>query len=62
MSSGSYFPPAVKAVDIPKKSGGKRTLGVPTVGDRVCQMVVKLVFEPQVEPHFLEDSIRLSAR
>ena len=56
MSSGSYFPPAVKAVDIPKKSGGKRTLGVPTVGDRVCQMVAKLVFEPQVEPHFLEDS------
>lgn len=56
MSSGSYFPPPVKAVPIPKKSGGVRILGVPTVGDRVAQTVVKLVFEPEVEPHFLEDS------
>ena len=56
MSSGSYFPPPVKAVVIPKKSGGERTLGVPTVSDRVCQMVVKLVFEPKVEAHFLSDS------
>lgn len=56
MSSGSYFPPPVKAVPIPKKSGGVRTLGVPTVGDRICQMVVKLVFEPMVEPYFLPDS------
>ena len=56
MSSGSYFPPAVKAVPIPKKSGGERILGVPTVGDRICQMVVKWVFEPQIEPYFLSDS------
>ncbi len=57
MSSGSYFPPPVKAVPIPKKSGkGTRILGVPTVGDRICQMVVKLIFEPQVERIFLPDS------
>ncbi len=56
MSSGSYFPPAVKAVAIPKKSGGTRLLGVPTVGDRVAQMVAKIYFEPQVEPYFHQDS------
>jgi RNA-directed DNA polymerase len=56
MSSGSYFPPAVKAVPIPKKSGGTRILGIPTVGDRVAQTVVKLVFEPVVEKIFLPDS------
>jgi RNA-directed DNA polymerase len=56
MSSGSYFPPPVKAVPIPKKSGGERILGVPTVGDRVAQMVVKLILEPKVEPIFLPDS------
>lgn len=56
MSSGSYFPPPVKAVEIPKKNGGIRILGVPTVSDRVAQMVVKLVFEPCVEPAFLPDS------
>lgn len=56
MSSGSYFPPAVKAVPILKKSGGTRLLGVPTVADRVAQMVVKDYLEPIVEPIFLEDS------
>ncbi len=56
MSSGSYMPPPVKGVEIPKKSGGKRLLGVPTVGDRIAQMVVRLEFEPSVEPHFLPDS------
>jgi len=56
LSSGSYFPPPVKAVAIPKKSGGERTLGIPTVSDRIAQMVVKLEFEPQVESHFLDDS------
>lgn len=56
MSSGSYFPPPVKAVPIPKKTGGERILGVPTVGDRIAQAVVKLTFEPQVEPQFLTDS------
>lgn len=56
LSSGSYFPPPVKAVAIPKKTGGERILGIPTVSDRIAQMVVKLEFEPQVEPHFLADS------
>src|SRR6185369_1849271 len=56
MSSGSYFPPPVKAVPIPKKTGGERILGVPTVADRIAQMVVKLTFEPKVEAHFLPDS------
>jgi len=56
MSSGSYFPPPVKLVEIPKKSGGKRGLGIPTVGDRVAQMVVKMYLEPKIEPIFHEDS------
>jgi RNA-directed DNA polymerase len=56
MSSGSYFPPAVKGVEIPKKSGGVRNLGIPTVADRIAQMVVKLYFEPKVEPNFAKDS------
>ena len=56
MSSGTYFPPAVKAVEIPKKSGGIRVLGIPTVADRIAQMVVKIQFEPKVEPYFLNDS------
>jgi group II intron reverse transcriptase/maturase len=57
MSSGTYMPPSVKAVQIPKKDGrGVRTLGVPTVADRVAQTVVKLYLEPEVEPVFHEDS------
>lgn len=56
MSSGSYFPPPVKTVEIPKKNGGTRMLGVPTVADRVAQMTVKSCFEPLVEPHFHPDS------
>jgi group II intron reverse transcriptase/maturase len=56
MSSGSYMPPPVKGVKIPKKSGGKRLLGVPAVSDRIAQMVVRLELEPSVEPHFLPDS------
>ncbi|MCL6269147.1 hypothetical protein M3P05_04215 [Sansalvadorimonas sp. 2012CJ34-2] len=44
MSSGSYFPAPVKAVAIPKKSGGERILGIPTVEDRIAQMVVKMEF------------------
>lgn len=56
MSSGSYFPPAVKGVAIPKKSGGTRMLGVPTVGDRIAQTVATLVLEPLLEPVFHTDS------
>jgi RNA-directed DNA polymerase len=56
MSSGSYFPPPVRAVTIPKKSGGERILGVPTVGDRIAQMVVKQLIEPDLDPIFQPDS------
>lgn len=56
MSAGTYFPPPVKAVPIPKQSGGIRILGIPTIGDRIAQMVVKLSFEPKVEPCFSTDS------
>src|SRR5262249_20572174 len=55
MSSGSYFPPPVRAVSIPKKSGGERILGVPTVAERVAQMVVKQLIEPDLHPIFLAD-------
>nr|WP_230869461.1 hypothetical protein [Iocasia fonsfrigidae] len=56
MSSGSYFPSSVKVVEIPKKNGGIRRLGVPTVEDRIAQMTAKIFFEPIVEPYFYEDS------
>lgn len=56
LSSGTYFPPAVKGVAIPKKQGGTRVLGVPTVSDRIAQMTIKLAFEPSVEPYFKDDS------
>jgi RNA-directed DNA polymerase len=57
MSSGSYFPPPVKAVDIPKPfGGGTRTLGVPTVADRIAQTVVARHLEAKVEPIFHPDS------
>ena len=56
LSSGSYFPPPVRAVEIPKRDGSSRTLGVPTVADRIAQTVVRGYLEPCVEPVFHEDS------
>lgn len=57
MSSGSYFPPPVKAVEIPKSDGkGVRVLGVPTVADRIAQTVVAGFLEAKVEPIFHQDS------
>lgn len=56
MSSGSYFPPPVKQLEIPKKTGGVRKLGIPTVSDRIAQTVVKLLIEPTLDPKFHPDS------
>ena len=56
LSSGSYFPPPVRAVEIPKQDGSSRKLGVPTVADRIAQGVAVQALEPLVEPHFHPDS------
>lgn len=56
MSSGSYMPSAVKLVEIPKSGGGNRPLGIPTVSDRIAQMVVVRIMEPKLEPIFHKDS------
>jgi group II intron reverse transcriptase/maturase len=56
MASGSYFPPPVKRVDIPKGDGRTRALGIPTVADRIAQMVVRQHLQPQLEPYFHADS------
>lgn len=55
LSSGSYMP-AVLRVDIPKGDGGTRPLGIPTIADRIAQMVVKRRIEPELEQHFHDDS------
>jgi len=56
LSSGSYFPLPVLGVSIPKSDGGQRLLGIPTIGDRIAQTVVKRHLEPLVDPHFHKDS------
>ena len=56
LSSGSYFPPPVRAVAIPKRDGSQRILGVPTVADRIAQTVVRSYLEPSVEPVFHDGS------
>jgi RNA-directed DNA polymerase len=56
LSSGSYFPPPVKRVEIKKRDGGTRPLGVPTVLDRIAQGVVKGYLEPELEKYFHPNS------
>jgi len=56
LASGSYFPQAVKEVEIPKTNGGKRKLGIPTVSDRIAQQVIKTYLEPRLEEIFHENS------
>jgi len=52
LASGSYFPPPVRSVEIPKSKGLSRELGIPTVGDRICQQVIKDIIEPRIDTVF----------
>ena len=60
MASGSYFPPPVKEVKILKKDGKVRRLGIPTISDRVGQMVIKNMLEPRLEKIFSKKFLWLS--
>ncbi len=56
LASGTYFPPAVREVEIPKKDGKMRKLGIPTIGDRIAQSVVKEYMESSIDKLFHENS------
>lgn len=58
MSSGCYFPKAVKLVKTPKSNGGTRPLGIPTIGDKIIQMTGVLVITPRIVPFFHNQYLR----
>jgi RNA-directed DNA polymerase len=62
MSSGSYMSSPVLLVEIPKKGGGKRPLGIPTVTDRIAQIIVTMTLAPALEPIFHTDSYGYRSR